>query len=223
MTCMNWKDEVFAGFKLYAVTDLREADRGYLDKIEAAYRGGADMVQLRAKGLRDGALYDFAREVRRMADRHRKLFFVNDRVDLALSVKADGVHLGQDDLPILEARRLARVAGTSLRIGKSTHSFQQALQAERENADYIAVGPVFATPTKPSYPPVGLALINQVRECLQIPFLAIGGIDLSNMHAVLEAGASRVAVVRAIFGAPDPEQAARALREKIAQQAQSRV
>ena len=122
-------------------------------------------------------------------------------------------HLGQDDLPIAEARRIWR--GRRLILGKSTHSLAQARRAEREGADYIGVGPVFRTPTKPGYAPVGLKLVRQVSRSVRIPFVAIGGIDASNVARVLRAGAKRVAVVRAVFGARDTFAASKELKKVL--------
>jgi len=206
---MNWKKKVFKNFKLYAITDLRAEDAGIFKKVEDAYRGGADIVQLRSKTLSDAALYRLGRRFRRIADRYRKLFFVNDRPDLALAVEADGVHLGQDDMPIEAARRIFR--GKKIFIGRSTHSLSEALRAVREGVDYIGVGPIFETPTKPTYLAVGVELIHQVKDRVQIPFVCVGGIDLENVRDVIAAGASRIAVVRAVFSAANVYQAARSL------------
>lgn len=207
---MNWKNTLFENFKLYAITDLREEDPGIFAEVEAAYQGGADIVQLRSKNLTDAALYRIGTRFRKIADRFRRLFFVNDRIDLALAVEADGVHLGQDDLGIEAVRKIFRSTGKF--VGRSTHNLGQALQAVREGHDYIGVGPIFETPTKPSYPPVGIDLIKQVKEKVRIPFVCIGGINETNLGGVLRAGATRVAVVRAIFDAPDVCQATQTLR-----------
>lgn len=209
---MNWKKTVFKNFKLYAVTDIRAGDPEVLQKVEAAYRGGADIVQLRSKALSDAALYRLGIQWRKIADRFRKLFFVNDRLDLALAVEADGVHLGQEDLPLKAVKRIVRPGGQFM-IGRSTHNLSQALNAAREGADYIGVGPIFETPTKPAYHPVGLDLIRKVKARIRIPFVCIGGINPANLPRVLEAGAQRVAVVRAIFGAENVYAAAKEIRE----------
>lgn len=211
---MSWKNTLFKNFKLYAITDLREEDPEIFGKVEAAYRGGADIVQLRGKGLRDAELYRLGLRFRKIADRFRKLFFINDRIDLALAVGADGVHLGQEDLPIKEVRKIC--APARIFIGKSTHSLSQALQAQKEGADYIGVGPIFETPTKPAYQPVGLELIREVRRRISTPFVCIGGIDKTNIREVVQAGGLRVAVVRAVFGARDVERATRTLLNVIA-------
>lgn len=212
---MNWKDEVFRNFKLYAVTDLKNDSPEILSKIEAAYKGGVDIVQLRSKNLSDRALYELGKKIRVTADRCQKLFFMNDRPDLALAVDADGVHLGQDDLPVAVVREMFKVANRKMWIGKSTHSLEQGKAAILEKPDYIGVGPVFATPTKPGYVPAGLQYVQQAAQELNIPFVAIGGIDLSNIQQVLNAGARRIAVVRAIFSADNIDEATQQLREEI--------
>ena len=210
---MNWKRQVFKNFKLYAVTDIQEDGPETLRKVEAAYRGGADIVQMRSKALTDSALYRLGIRWRKIADRFRKLFFVNDRVDLALALEADGVHLGQDDLPMEGVRKI--VPRGRLLVGRSTHALDEALRAEREGVDYIGVRPVFETPTKPAYQPVGLDLVQQLSRRIRIPFVCIGGIDETNIRPVREAGGTRVAVVRAIFSAHDVTQATRKLREAL--------
>lgn len=208
---MTWKKSVFKNFRLYAVTDIRKEDTDILKKVEAAYRGGADIIQLRSQHLSDSALYPFGIRWRKIADRYRKLFFINDRPDFALAVGADGVHLGQDDMPMEGVRRILK--GRKLFVGRSTHSLDQALRAVKEGVDYIGVGPIFETPTKPTYQPVGLGLIRQVARQIRIPFVCIGGIDQTNVRQVMDAGATRVAVVRAIFHAKDVYQATRDIRK----------
>lgn len=214
---MNWKKEVFENFKLYAVTDLQPGmdERAVLPQCEAAWRGGADIVQLRAKGIPDGILLRLALKLRTTADKCRKLFFVNDRPDLALASGADGVHVGQEDMPVAAVRALARQSGRQWWIGKSTHSLEQALTAQEEGPDYVGVGPVYQTPTKPGYQPAGLEFVSLAARHLKLPFVAIGGIGLSNAEEVLSAGARRLAVVRAVFSSKDPYEAARELRNKI--------
>ncbi len=212
---MRVKDSVFKEFKLYAVTDIQQVNLDVLDRIDAAYRGGADIVQLRSKTVSDSELYYLGLKIREIADRYAKLFFVNDRVDLACAVAADGVHLGQEDLPLARVKEICIRAGQHLWIGKSTHSLEQALSAEKEGADYIGVGPVFATPTKAHYPAVGTGLVSEVAKAVKIPFVPIGGINEQNMESVLKAGARRVAFVRAIFQNRSVYEATKRLREKI--------
>ena len=212
---MNWKEKLFKNFRLYAVTDIRKYDARILRKVKQAYDGGADIVQFRAKEMPDAEIYALAEKMRKIADSCRKLFFVNDRLDIALACGADGIHLGQDDLPVAIAREVLKKAKASMWIGKSTHAIDQARQAVREKPDYIGAGPVFKTPTKPGYIPAGLAYIKQVAKNFSVPFVAIGGIDTTNIETVLKAGATRVAVVRAIFQAEDTYAATQKLRRKL--------
>ena len=197
------------------MTDIKTENAGVLEQVEAACRGGADLIQLRSKTLTDSELCRLGLKMREITERQRKLFFVNDRPDIAILVSADGVHLGQDDLPLTEVRTLFKRAGIFARIGKSTHQMDQALAAEKEGADYIGVGPVFATPTKPHYQPAGLEFVKQASLAVSIPVVAIGGIDEKNVDLVLNAGAKRIAVVRALFSSPDVCQAARSLKGHI--------
>jgi len=212
---MGWAEKTFADFRLYAVTDLKAEDAEILRQIEQAYRGGVDIVQLRSKVLSDAALLRLGLKIRALASLQRKLFFFNDRLDLALAAGAHGVHLGQDDMPVKMARRIAAKAGVTLWIGKSTHSLKQALEAQREGADYIGVGPVFATPTKPGKCSVGLSFVQQAAAHIQIPWVAIGGIDLCNIRSVIDSGAKRIAVVRAIFAVKRTAAAARELKQQM--------
>lgn len=189
-----------AGRRLYLITAVRPDLEEFL---EAAICGGVDIVQIREKHLPDRALLAALATARTVTARHDVPLVVNDRPDLALLAEADFVHLGQDDLPVPAARRLGAA------VGLSTHAPAEIDEAE---ADYLGVGPVFATPTKPGRPAVGLDLVRYASEHARQPWFAIGGIDLANVQAVIEAGAERLAVVRAIGDAPDPERAARALR-----------
>ena len=173
--------------------------------LEAALRGGVDVVQLRDKELADAELVAAAVPFRRACDAHGALFVLNDRPDLVEACNADGVHVGQDDTPAAEARALV---GTGRLVGLSTHSRAEIEAAE--NVDYLGVGTIFATPTK-AEDAVGLELVRVAAEAARVPWFAIGGIDLSNVHLVAAAGARGVAVVRAIRDAEDPESAAREL------------
>ena len=216
---MNWKRNLLRNFKLYAVTDLGDEDPDILRKAEGALRGGVDILQLRSKSLSDTSLLRIGGKLLQLSEKYQRLFIVNNRVDLALALDADGVHLGQDDMPVFLARKILR--DPSKIIGKSTHSLEQALAAREEGADYIAVGPVFATPTKPDYRPVGLELVAEVARLIDIPFAAIGGIDLGNVEGVLETGASRVAVVRGIWMSENPFHAARKFKKILSRHALS--
>jgi thiamine-phosphate pyrophosphorylase len=189
--------------RLYLITGARPDLDGFL---EAAVRGGVDLVQLREKTLADGALLAVLEEARAITRRLGVPLVVNDRPDLAVLAGADYVHVGQEDLPTAAARRFG------LPVGLSTHS--QA-ELDRAEADYVGVGPVHATPTKEGRPAVGLDLVRYAAEHARVPWFAIGGIDASNVADVVEAGATRVAVVRAIGDADDPERAARGLRAAL--------
>ena len=208
---MNSKKRRLSNFKLYAITDLQAEDPQILKRIEGALRGGVDIVQLRSRHLSDRALFDLGKRIRVLTEQLKKLFIVNDRADLALAIDADGVHLGQEDLAIKFARKMMR----DKIIGCSTHTLKQALAAERAGADYIGFGPIFDTPTKPTYRAVGLEPIGEVVNRIQIPVVCIGGIDPSNVKKVIGVGANRIAVVRAIFSAADPYEAARSLKSEM--------
>ena len=204
-----------SGWRLYVIIDRAAVgSRDPADVAAAAIRGGADVIQLRDKHASARALIEEAHRVKRLTDAAGIPLIINDRADVARAVGADGVHLGQDDLPIHEARA---ILGEGRLIGASTHSLEQAQVAVREGADYIGCGPIFPTPTKPDYGSVGVGLIGQVRAAVQVPVVCIGGIDQTTIEDVLAAGAKCVAVVRAVCGAPDPEAAARALKQRIVQ------
>lgn len=200
----------FRNVRLYVIVDAQTLGRrDPLRVAEAALRGGADCLQWRDKTGCDRDFLSAARALRRLTRCFKRLFVVNDRVEIALMCGADAVHLGHEDLPLAGARSWV---GRRLLIGRSTHSLAQARQAQREGADYLGVGPVFSTPTKPDYRVVGLSLLGEVQRTVRIPWVAIGGIDLKTLPAVLSAGATRVAVVRAVCRAADPQKAARAFQ-----------
>jgi thiamine-phosphate pyrophosphorylase len=178
--------------------------------LRAALAGGVDIVQLRSKSAPDEAVLAMAIRFRRVCAEHGALFILNDRPDLAAQAEADGVHVGQDDVDVSAARGLI---GPDRLVGLSTHSRDQIEAAT--GVDYIGVGPVHATPTKPGRPAVGLELVRYAAAHADVPFFAIGGITPDNVAAVREAGGRRVAVVRAITEAVEPEAAARMLREEV--------
>jgi thiamine-phosphate pyrophosphorylase len=181
--------------------------------VDAALRGGVDLVQLRDKDASDDELLAAGRRFRELCDAHGALFVVNDRPDLALACGADAVHVGQDDEAIEAVRR---TVGPDVLIGVSTHSPEQVDAALRSDVDYFAVGPVHATPTKPGRPAVGLELVRYAAaHAGERPFFAIGGIEPANVAEVAEAGAERVAVVRAIRDAGDPRAVAAELRASV--------
>lgn len=211
----RWQDKVFKDFRLYAVTDLIKPDSSVLKVIAAAYRNGADIVQLRSKTLSMREKVVLGRAIRKIATRMKKLFFVNDSLDLALLTDADGLHVGQDDLAPKDIRSICHKVKKKIYLGLSTHSLAQAQAAQKQPIDYFGVGPVFKTPTKPGYQSVGLKLVKQVSRLAAKPWVAIGGIDEANLDQVLECGALRVAVVRAIFDARDPGGASRRFTDKL--------
>jgi thiamine-phosphate pyrophosphorylase len=189
--------------RLYLVTGARPDLDSFL---EAAVRGGVDLVQIREKRLPDPELIPVLHEARRVTRRLGVPLVVNDRPDLAVLVDADYVHVGQDDLPVGVARRFG------VGVGLSTHAPEEI---DRADGDYIGVGPVYATPTKEGRAPVGLALVRYAAAHARQPWFAIGGIDETNVSDVVAAGAVRIAVVRAIGDADDPERAAAALKSAL--------
>ena len=204
--------EALASCRLYLVTSPVADLEGV---VAAALGAGVRLVQYRAKeaaGLDDLQKLGQARALRQLCTAHGALFLVNDRIDIALAVEADGVHLGQGDLPPAIARQLL---GPDRLIGRSTHALAQLQQAVSDGCDYVGVGPVHATPTKPGREPVGLDYVRQAAAASPIPFFAIGGVDASNLAAVRAAGGTRVAVVRAITAAADPAAATAGLLAEL--------
>ena len=179
-----------------------------------AIDGGADVIQLRDKTASIPQLLEEAKRLRAVTRAAHVPLIINDHVDVAVAVGAEGVHLGQEDLPVSVARTRL---GKGTLIGKSTHSLEQAVAADQEALDYLAVGPLYSTPTKPDSVSVGLPLIQQVRNRVSKPIVTIGGIDPATLPDVLAAGATCVAVVRAVCGADDPQAAAENLKRTIRQ------
>jgi thiamine-phosphate pyrophosphorylase len=202
--------------RLYGFIDTAYlGDRDPMELTRAMIDGGVDVIQVRAKEFTHAQRVELTSAVLGAAFRFHVPVIVNDDIATAFETGADGVHLGQEDwAAIPRDQRTERLAHMRI-VGISTHSLEQALAAERDGANYIGVGPVFATATKPGVSPVGLELIGQVKERVTVPFFAIGGINLESVDQVLEAGATRVAVVSAILKAPDARQAAAALKERL--------
>ena len=196
--------------RLYLVCDAAPGGRPLADVLVPALRGGVDLFQLRMKDAGDDELLAAAAVARAACAAAGALFVLNDRPDLVAAAGADGAHVGQDDLSIARARELA---GADRLIGQSTHSPAQVDAAA--GADYLGVGPVHATPTKPGRPAVGTDLVAYAAAHATVPFFAIGGLDATTVGAALDAGATRVAIVRAIAEADDPEAAARGLRATL--------
>lgn len=200
--------------KLYLVTnsDNFESDEIFLDRVALSIKSGVDIVQLREKNTTSKRFIYLAQRIRELTSHFDAAFIVNDRVDIAKISNADGVHLGQDDIPVSYARE---ILGDNAIIGVSTHCPEHAKKAITDGADYIGVGPVFKTPTKPSKDPVGLEYVKWAADNVNIPFFAIGSIDTANIKEVVEAGAKRVAVIRAIMYADDIESNCKILKSAL--------
>lgn len=201
-------------FDLYVVTDS-DLSKGRSDAEVArlAYEGGADAVQLRMKHADGKEMLEQARAIREVADEYCRFFFVNDRVDIAIASGADGVHLGQSDIPLEVARDLM---GETVVIGISVDNVEQAVAAAEGGADYIGVGSIFNTSTKPDAKQgVGLGAIYEIRKAVDIPIVAIGGINRGNIQDVVRAGADAAAVVSAVVAQDDISGAAHELRNLI--------
>lgn len=203
---------MFDRVDLYPVTCERlSAGRSDLEVLEAVIRGGGRIIQLREKDRPAGDLYRLALKFREITAQAGVLLIINDHVDIALAVEADGVHLGREDLPVAAARRLA----PELIIGASSHSLEEALEAQREGADYINIGPIFPTRTKEVAHFLGPGAIPAIAPHLEVPYTVMGGINGANISQVITAGARRVAVVTAITQAEDMTGAVASLRERI--------
>lgn len=203
--------------RLYGILDLGYvAPDDALGVVEKLIRGGADLIQLRAKKQNTDDLGRLAIQVHRLTSAAGVPLIINDHPEIARDVPVEGLHLGQDDLPIANAREIVR--RETCWIGKSTHSLAQAVAAQEEGADYISFGPVFATPTKPDYPPIGVAEIRRAHELVQLPIFCIGGIKLENLSEVLAAGAKRVVIVSGLLQAADVTAATRAAKRALGAQ-----
>lgn len=203
----------FADTDLYVViTESFCAGRSALETLAQCLAAGVKLVQMREKQLNDRELLELARAYRDATREAGALFIVDDRVDIALAAQADGVHLGQSDMPVADARRIAPY----LLLGASSHSQEEALSAQDAGADYVNIGPIFETQTKEvSSGAVGPQLIAELAPHLHIPFTCMGGIKPENMHVVLDQGARILAVVTAVTAAADQQAAARALRKQL--------
>lgn len=203
----------FPPLDVYLVTDrLLAAGRSEEDIVREALAAGVRWVQYREKNLAARQQVETAERLCRLVKAAGGCFLVNDRVDIAVAVGADGVHLGQEDMPLAFARR---ILGEDKVIGVSVSTVEEALRAEREGADYLGAGAVFATATKPEAGGIGLEGLKAIREAVSLPLVAIGGITLENASAVIEAGADGIAVVSAIVRAAEVRRAAQQLLEKV--------
>jgi thiamine-phosphate pyrophosphorylase len=199
--------------RLYFVCEAQPRGEDPELLLRAALNGGVDIVQLREKALPRREIEQSALTFRRLCDTYSALFIVNDDPHLARACGADGVHVGQDDMPVQEARE---ILGPDAIVGLSTHSKEQIAAAGEQPVDYISVGPVWETPTKEGRPGVGLGLVSHAAEHAAHPFFAIGGVDPYNAGEVVDAGARRLGVVRAIRDAEDPAAAAESIRRAFA-------
>jgi len=200
--------------RLYGIIDLGYVEEPDLARVaEQMIEGGVDLIQLRGKGKSVDELTGYAARLHEITARSSTPLIVNDHAEIATRIPVEGVHLGQDDDSIEVARRKAERA---VLIGKSTHSLEQALAAQREGADYIGFGPIFATPTKPDYAPIGLADIRRVHAEVSPPIFCIGGINIDNLQSVIDAGAKRVVMVSALLKAHSVVDYARCATDMLA-------
>lgn len=205
--------ERLAASRLYAVVDLGYVEAARVPLVtELLVRGGVDLIQLRAKKLTTAEIAKLGRAMRELIPKDGPIFVLNDHPELVGEVGADGIHVGQDDLSVAEARKLA---GGDVLVGKSTHSLEQAIAAEKEGPDYIGVGPIYATATKPDYIPVGPALIGLVRAAVRLPQFCIGGINEATLPEVIAAGARRVVIVSALLRSANIPDYCRRVRERL--------
>ena len=199
--------------RLYGILDLSYVDiRDARKVIGEMIDGGVDIIQLRAKAQSAAQVAPLAAELHRAMQERGAPLIINDHPEIVRIVPAEGVHVGQDDVPIAEAREMA---GANCVVGKSTHSVDQAIRAFYEGADYIGFGPIFATPTKPNYSPIGLDEIRKVHEAVRIPIFCIGGIKLENLPEVIAAGARRVVIVSGLLQAQDIASYARSAKKLL--------
>ena len=204
--------ESLHGVRLYVLIGSDIATKSVEETARLVIDGGVDAIQLREKTISDEEFIPLAREIHDIAAQRGTLLIINDRVNVAKEVNAEGVHLGQHDIGISEARD---IIGNEKIIGVSTHNIEQAGQAQKDGADYIAIGPVYPTGTKIYESPVGLEVVREVAKEISIPFVVIGAITLKNLDEVLKAGATGVAVCSAIIGSKDVLSSTRQFKDKL--------
>lgn len=199
--------------RLYGILDLSYVNTADAARVtEVMIEGGVDLIQLRGKQCSLDELADLAVRLHEVTSRFATPLIVNDHAEIAAKVPVEGVHVGQDDDLIDVARKKS---GRNVLVGKSTHNFEQALAAQHEGADYIGFGPIFATPTKPDYQPIGLKQIESAHRNVALPIFCIGGIKIDNLEQVIAAGARRVAIVSGLLKAPDIAEYARACKKLL--------
>lgn len=201
-------------FRVYVVTtEVAELNRTHLDVAREAMAGGATAIQFREKERNTKEAAQTALQLRRLTWDAGVPLIVNDRVDIALAIQADGIHLGQEDMPISEAKKI--IPGRMI-VGVSVTNLAEAVKAEREGANYLGAGPIFSTLSKKdAVQPIGIDVLRSIRAIVSIPIVAIGGITFGNIDEVLKAGADGVAVISAVANAPDMREATRLLRQKV--------
>lgn len=200
-------------YSLYLVTDRKIlGTRDLAASVEKAIQGGVTLVQLREKSVSSKEFLELAQRVKEITSRYDIPLIINDRLDIALAVDAEGLHIGQDDLPMIKARELF---GKDKIIGVSASTLEEALLAQQQGADYLGVGAIFSTPTKTDAPEVSLEQLSQIKKSVSIPIVAIGGINLVNLKQVIGTGIDGVSVVSAILAQEDILQAAKQFREFI--------
>jgi thiamine-phosphate pyrophosphorylase len=199
--------------RLYGILDVSYVDTADGARVtEAMIEGGVDLIQLRGKDCSLDELADLAGQLHEVTSRFATPLIVNDHAEIAAKVPVEGVHVGQNDDSVDVARKKT---GRNVLVGKSTHNFEQALATQREGADYIGFGPIFATPTKPDYQPIGLKQIESVYRNVALPIFCIGGIKIDNLEQVIAAGARRVAIVSGLLKAPNIAEYARACKKLL--------
>ncbi|KPU63087.1 thiamine-phosphate synthase [Thermococcus sp. EP1] len=202
---MNFREKL----KLYVITDRRLKDE--IESTRQALEGGATSIQLRIKSAPTKEMIKIGKEIRKLTSEYDALYFVDDRLDVALATNADGVQLGPEDMPIPTAKEIA----PNLIIGASVYSLEEALNAEKEGADYLGAGAVFPTPTKLDVRVIGIDGLKKIRESIKIPVVAIGGINHENVKEVLKTGVDGVAIISAIIGAENVRKATEDMRKII--------
>jgi len=213
MTLLDPSFQRLLSARLYAIVDLGYVEPARVPFVtEQLVLGGVDLIQLRAKKSSLAEIAQLGKAMRAIIPADGPVFILNDHPQLVPEIGADGIHVGQDDLSVAEARKQA---GGNVMVGKSTHAFDQAIAAEKEGADYIGVGPIFVTLTKPDYVPVGPPLIGQVRAAVRVPQFCIGGINEATLPQVIAAGARRVVIVSALLQSEDIPGYCRRVRSQL--------
>ncbi|AFK22518.1 thiamine phosphate synthase [Pyrococcus sp. ST04] len=195
--------------RLYVITDRRLKPE--IESVREALEGGATAIQLRIKNAPTKEMYEVGKEIRRLTTEYGALFFVDDRIDVALAVDADGVQLGPEDMPIKVAKEIA----PNLIVGASVYSLEEAVRAEKEGADYLGAGSVFPTKTKKDVKVIGIKGLRRIVENVKIPVVAIGGINIENAREVLRTGVAGIAVISAVMGAENVRKATEELRKIV--------